>query len=153
MFLLHKILIDGPVCGPEHGTGEWCADLQPAGVDGQLMCRIVQALALSLQVGIAGTLCWRGPEFHPGVLPQHVDEPDSEQAWREDRSFKFYSNRPMGRRGAHLIDNPFPLESCFAYCKIFCVPFPASRLITQTLSTVRLHPHWFVFLLASYLKN
>lgn len=67
--------------------------LQPAAADRQFVRRVVQALAFSLQAGIAGALCRRRPAFHPGVLPQHVDESGSEQKMegrREFRQLKFY---------------------------------------------------------------
>lgn len=50
--------------------------LQPASVNRQFGGSGSQTLTLGLQLGSFGALCWRRPQFHPGVFSQHVAEPE-----------------------------------------------------------------------------
>lgn len=77
--------------------------LEPASVDRQFGRCGSQTLTLGLQVGSFGALCWRRPEFHPGVFAQHVGEPERVgQEVKEVRLllFIFYpENKPSLRSG------------------------------------------------------
>lgn len=62
--------------------------LQPASVNRQFGRGGSQTLTLGLQVGSFGALCWRRPEFHPGVFAQHVVEP--ERVGHQVKASSFY---------------------------------------------------------------
>lgn len=79
--------------------------LQSAAIDGQFLRCVLQALAFGLQAGAVGTICRRRPVFHPGVLPQHVDESETE---RGQACSHYYPS-------LFLTLQPCRLERCF--CK------------------------------------